>query len=205
MNGYFAKDRKEALSLLLEMIPPGVTVARADSVTLFEIGIMETLRARNANRIIDPFQKDEEGQFPKVEERRKMQREALLSDIFLTSTNAITLDGKIVSVDGTGNRVAAMIFGPKKVIVVAGANKIVNDVEEALQRIKNVAAPLTSIRHALKHRDPELTELPCVKNGKCTDCTHPLRGCRYTVIIEGSRAPEKGRINVILVGEDLGI
>jgi hypothetical protein len=129
----------------------------------------------------------------------------LLSEIFLTSTNAITLDGKLVNVDGAGNRVAAMIFGPKKVIVVAGVNKIVKDVDAALERIHNIATPINAIRHHLKHGDPEIADVPCVKIGKCVDCNHDWRACRYTVIIEGTMLPEKGRINVVLIGEELGI
>lgn len=205
MNGQYVTSKQEALSVILEMISPGEIVGRGDSVTLFQMGIIPELIKRNQNKIIDPFQKDAEGLFPKTEQRRKLQREALLSDVFLTSTNAITLDGKLVNIDGAGNRVAAMIFGPKKVIVIAGANKIVTDVNEALERIHNVATPLTSMRHSLKHGNPEMAELPCVKTGKCVDCNHEWRGCRYTVIIEGALPPEKGRINVVLIGEDLGI
>jgi len=134
-----------------------------------------------------------------------MQRETFFADIFVTGTNAITLDGKLVSTDGLGNRVSAMIFGPKKVILVAGVNKIVNDVDEALRRIHEVAAPLNARRHYLKHHQPELGDLPCVRTGSCVDCSHGWRICRYTVIIEGTMAREKGRINVVLVGEELGL
>jgi hypothetical protein len=123
----------------------------------------------------------------------------------LTSTNAITLDGRLVSIDGAGNRVAAMIFGPKKVIVITGANKIVTDVDEALHRIHNVVSPVNSLRHYMKHQQAEAMERPCVKTGKCTDCLHEWRVCRNTVIIDGCQPPEKGRISVILVGEELGI
>jgi len=123
----------------------------------------------------------------------------------LTGTNAITLDGKLVNIDGVGNRVAAMIFGPKKVIVVAGINKIVSDVNEALERIRGFAAPMNAKRHYLKHQQPELGDLPCVQTGSCVDCRHDWRICNYTVIIEGAMIGQKGRINVVLVGEELGL
>ena len=134
-----------------------------------------------------------------------MEREAFSADIFLTSTNAITLDGRLVSIDGHGNRVSAMVFGPRKVIVVAGANKIVKDVDEALMRIHNFATPLNAMRHYLKHDMKEGGELPCVKGGSCVDCFHSERPCRYTVIIEGSGIMDPGRFEVVLVGEELGI
>jgi len=205
MNGQFVQNRKEALSVVMGMIPPGAVVGRGDSVTLFEMGIIPALVARGQNKIINPFEKDEKGFFPETERRRQLQREALLSDIFLTSTNAITIDGKLVSIDGGGNRVAAMIFGPKKVIVVAGMNKVVKNVEEGLDRIHSICTPMTAIRHRLKHGNEGCDEVPCAKTGKCADCYHEWRPCRYTVIIEGAMAPEKGRMNVVLVGEQMGI
>ena len=98
-----------------------------------------------------------------------------------------------------------MIFGPEKVIVVAGVNKIVKDVDEALERIHNIAAPMNAKRHYIKHHTVEFGDLPCVRTGSCVDCSHAHRICRYTVIIEGVMVREKGRINVVIVGEELGI
>ena len=135
------------------------------------------------------MQTDSQGYNPPREERRKLQRQALLSDVFLSSTNAITLEGTIVSIDGAGNRVAAMMFGPKKVIVVTGGNKIVSDVDEALHKIRTVVAPLNALRHNKKHRKEGLG----------------WGMCRYTALIDGCQPAEKGRICVIIVGEDLGI
>ena len=205
MDGTFVPTRQEALQLVMRLIPPKAVVGRGDSVTLNQIGVIPELLKRNKNNIINPVQTDAEGHHLPREERRKLQREALLSDIFLTSTNTITLDGRLVSIDGAGNRVAAMIFGPKKVIVITGANKIVTDVDEALHRIHNVVSPVNSLRHYMKHQQAEAMERPCVKTGKCTDCLHEWRVCRNTVIIDGCQPPEKGRISVILVGEELGI
>jgi len=203
MEGQYVSSRQEALSTILEMIPPGAIVARGDGVTLAQIGILSSLKKRNQNRLVDPFEPCTDDVYLTNVERKG--REALSSDIFLTGTNAITLDGKLVNIDGMGNRVSAMIFGPKKVIVVAGVNKIVKDVNEALERVHQVAAPINAKRHYSKHRRTELGGLPCVRTGRCIDCNHEFRICRYTVIIEGAMVRERGRINVVLVGEELGI
>ena len=189
----------------MEMIPAGAIVSQGDSVSLEQVGVISELRKRNQIRFIDPFETDADGVRLKLELRWEKKREALFSDIFLTGTNAVTLDGKLVNIDGTGNRVAAMIYGPKKVIVVAGVNKIVKDVNEAVERIHNIAASINAKRHILKHNTPQLGDLPCVRTGRCVDCNHDWRICRYTVIIEGAMIQDRGRINVVLVGEELGI
>ena len=134
-----------------------------------------------------------------------MARGAFSADIFLVGSNAVTLDGKLVNTDGRGNRVAPLIYGPDKVIVVAGANKLVNDLEEAFQRIRQIAAPVNARRHYLKHHNPHFAELPCARTGQCADCNLDWRICHYTVIIDGAMLWEKGRINLVLVGEELGI
>ena len=116
------------------------------------------------------------------------------ADIMITSTNAITLDGKLVNLDGLGNRVAAMIFGPQKVILVVGMNKVVPDLESAMARVKHYSAPVNAVRMNIK--------TPCAESGICSDCKTPARFCNIWSIIEGQRI--KGRIHVKLVGEDLG-
>ncbi len=206
IDAQYVSSRQEALSTILEMIPEGTIVARGDSVSLDQIRVIPELKKRNRNRIIDPQERDANGFFlAELEGRLAIARETFFSDVFLTGTNAITLDGKLVNSDGWGNRVSAMIFGPKKVIVVAGVNKIVKDVDEALERIHQFAAPMNAKRHYLKHHWPEFGELPCVRTGKCVDCSHDWRICLYTTIIEGTLTRDKGRINVVLVGEELGI
>ncbi len=189
MDGFYVPNRQEALALVLSLVPPGAVVGRGDSMTLNQLDVIEELQKRGQNRIINPVQTDEKGHNPKREERRQLQREALTSDVYLTSTNAITLEGTIVSTDGAGNRVAAMMFGPKKTIVVTGGNKIVQDLDEALKRIRNFCAPLNALRHQTKHRQEGLG----------------WGALRYTAIIDGCQPAEKGRITVIIVGEDLGI
>ena len=207
IDAQYVPGRKEALAVVLEMIPEGATVVCGDSVSLEQVGVVSELTKRNLNKIINPLDRKPDGTlvFSKVAERRKMQREAFSSDVFLTGTNAVTLDGKLVNTDGVGNRVSPMIFGPNKVIIVAGVNKIVRDVNEALERIHTIAAPMNAKRHYLKHGMTDYGDLPCVRTGICVDCNHDLRICRYTVIIEGTKIQEKGRINVVLVGEELGI
>jgi hypothetical protein len=134
-----------------------------------------------------------------------MMRETFFADIFVGGTNAVTLDGRLVNIDGTGNRVAAMIFGPARVILVAGIEKIVNDVPEALNRIHEYAAPINAQRHCIKHHDEALGGLPCVRTGSCVDCRHESRICNYVSIIEGAMPPQRDRISLVLVGEELGI
>ena len=206
INAWYFASRKEALDAVLEMIPQGATVARGDSITVDQIGIIPEFIRGNRHAIIDPFKWDADGHYvDTAEERWQMQREAFFADVFLAGINAVTLDGKLVNVDGLGNRVAAIIFGPGKVILVAGVNKIVKDVDEAMARIRQVAAPMNAKRHYLKHHYDEMGDLPCVRTGRCVDCTHDWKICCYRVIIEGAALSEKGRINVVLVGEELGL
>jgi hypothetical protein len=206
INARCFASRKEALNAVLEMIPQGATVARGDSITVDRIGIIPELIRGNQHTVIDPFQWDEDGYYiDTAEDREQMQREAFFADVFLSGINAITMDGKLVNVDGLGNRVAAIIYRPRKVILVAGVNKIVKDVDEAMARIRQVAAPMNARRHYLKHHYDEMEDLPCVKTGRCLDCTHDWKICCFTVIIDGAALTEKGRLNVVLVGEELGL
>lgn len=124
-------------------------------------------------------------------------RETLLTDLFVIGANAITMNGEIVSIDGTGNRVAGMIFGPKKVINIADKNKIVKDLDQALYRIRNITAPLNYIRHINKHHN-RFDEIPCVKLRYCVDCSHPRSGCYNTVIVRGAVEINKDRIHLII-------
>ncbi len=206
MNGYYASNKHEALSVVMDMIPPGAVVARGDSVSLDQIGLLPEILKRNSNKLIDPFKTDTEGFWAEAaEERQRMMRESFFADILVTSTNAITIDGKLVNIDGQGNRVAAMIFGPRKVILVVGINKIVTDVAEAFERIHQFAAPINARRHYLKHHYEVFKDLPCVKTGNCIDCRHEGRICNYSVVIDGASQRQEGRINVVLVNEELGI
>jgi hypothetical protein len=189
MAASYAPTVPQARDEILGMIPPGATVSRTGSMSLVEMGLWDELAKNSSVQIIDPY-------LPNLapEVAYDLRRQGLLADIMITSSNALTLDGKIVNLDGLGNRVAAMCFGPKKVILVIGMNKVVPDLDTAIARVKHVAAPINAIR---------LNRVtPCVETGQCIDCHSPDRICNMWSIIEG-QLPE-GRIHVKLVGEDLG-
>ena len=195
----------DARDAILALIPPGAVVARGDSLTLTQLGVPEAVKARGQNEFFDPFEVDAGGNWLPADVRDRMMLDTFAADVFITGTNAVTLDGKLVNTDGSGNRVAAMVYGPKKVILAVGVNKIVENVDEARQRIRDIAAPLNTQRHFLHHHDAPMADLPCVKTGVCADCRQPWRICNYTVIIEGAMAFHEGRITVVLVGEELGL
>jgi hypothetical protein len=198
INGFYAANKSEALNTAMQMIPPGALVVRGDSMTVEQVGILDELAKRNLNKVVNIFQRGANGDMIYgSEERHRMEREAFTADIFITGTNAVTLDGKLVNTDGMGNRVAPIIFGPGKVILLIGAN--------ARERIRDIAGPLNAIRHYMKHNRTEFENLPCVRTGKCIDCRHDERICCATVIIEGAMSWNQDRINVVLVGEELGI
>jgi len=129
-------------------------------------------------------------------------RESLIADIFITGANALSIEGQIVSIDGTGNRVSAMSFGPSKVIIVVGKNKITKDVSSAINRNFDVAAPLTYLRHNEKHHNRHFN--PCMNIGWCPDCRSDRRGCLNLVIVDGALKMNKDRIHLVLVNENLG-
>ncbi|MDR0540381.1 MAG: lactate utilization protein, partial [Spirochaetaceae bacterium] len=130
------------------------------------------------------------------EERAKLQHEALSCGTFLTGANAISEDGQLVNIDGMGNRIAAMIYGPRQVIVIAGMNKVVKTADDAIQRARTVAAPLNAQRF-------DTLKTPCAKTGSCADCKSPDSICTYIVTTRLSKPA--GRIKVLLIGEDLGL
>jgi hypothetical protein len=196
ISAFYVKNSREAFEKVMSMIPEGSLVGFGDSLTLKQIGVLEALEKGNYT-FLNPWKPG-----ITVEENIRLKKRALTSDVFLTGTNALTLDGKIVNVDGHGNRVAAMLFGPGKVIIVAGVNKIVDNLEEALKKIREKTAPLNVKRH------PEFEPMPpCGITGVCSDCSSPWRICNKTVIIEReyNNSKYKPIITVIIVGEELGI
>ena len=205
LSAQYFQSKEEAIPNILDLIPKGDIVGAGESVTLNQIEIFKALRDRGKNEVIYPFERDDEGNLIVTwEEANEMMRKVLLADVFISGTNAITLDGKILNIDGYGNRVAPMIFGPRKVIIVVGANKIVNDTDEAIKRIKGICAPMNALRHGIQHHDAEFLDLPCVKAGFCVDCHKPQRMCSFTTIIEGESHQTAGRMNIIIIGEQLG-
>jgi L-lactate utilization protein LutB len=189
MAATYAPTARQAKEEIIAMIPAQATVARAGSMSLVEMGLWEALAQKGGVEIIDPFTP---GLTP--EESYARMRQGLLADYLITGANALTMDGRIVNLDATGNRVAAMCFGPDKVILVVGLNKVTPDLDSALARVKHHAAPITAIR--LKR------ETPCAETGQCLDCRSPARLCNMWSIIEGHRY--ENRLHVKLVGEDLG-
>jgi hypothetical protein len=191
MRAFRAGDRREARELALSLIPPGALVAMGNSLTLRETGIYDALVAGGYN-LINQF---EAGLSP--EENLLRRRRGMLADVYFTGTNALTLSGELVNIDGKGNRAAAMLFGPERVVVVAGQNKIVEDVERAWSRLRERVAP------ALAKRLGRAT--PCASSGVCSDCNSPERICRCYTVVKGQMPADRDRITVILVEEDLGL
>lgn len=187
-NACYCCDRQEAREKVLEQIPAGSVIGVGGSWTLTELGVLKELEARG-HRILNHGKPD-----LNPEEKLEIRRGQLTSDVFITGSNAITLDGQLVNVDGFGNRVAAMIFGPGKVLVVAGINKLVRDVEEGLKRIRQTAAPINNKRLG--------TANPCTVTGECMDCQGTGRICNATVIL--NKKPTMTDIHVFLVGEEMG-
>ncbi|MCX7028306.1 MAG: lactate utilization protein [Spirochaetes bacterium] len=189
-RGFVAKafgDRNSALDHLFSLIPAGLKVGLGGSTTLAELGVVERLRA-GPYRLIDRYRT------ANWDATMDAYREALLADVFVTGVNAITRKGELVCIDSSGNRVAAMIFGPRRVIVVAGINKIVDDLDAAFARLRTIA-PLNCRR--LGHRTP------CAESGVCEGCLSTETMCNYTGIIHHG-LKEKDRIYVILLAESLG-
>ena len=193
-NGFdatYIHARKEAVAKVLDFIPLDALVGVGGSITVRELGLVTLLKSRG-NKIADHWQARHEALAP--DEVMKVRRLLLDCDVLLTSTNAVTEAGQLVNTDHAGQRVAAMIFGPRKVVIIAGVNKIVRNVQEALERIRNVAAPMNAKR--LK------VQVPCATTGICTDCDAPDRICNVTTIIE--HKPVFTDISVILLGQVLG-
>lgn len=160
------------------------------SMTFVKTGLYENLKNRQNFEILDTYDKSLSN-----DDKTEKRRQALLTDLFITGTNAVTEDGFLINLDMIGNRIAALTFGPKNVLVLVGRNKIVPDVESAIDRIKNYVAPTNSMRLDMK--------TPCVQTGECADCKSTSRICNTWTITEKS-FPKK-RVKVILINEDLGL
>ena len=189
MKGYFAKTKEEVVEIVDKLTKYDKLITSGGSLSLIESGLIDFL---NANRK-DVFLPREKASTP--EEVEEIFRKAFISDTFLSGTNAITENGELYNIDGNGNRVSAMIFGPKQVILLAGINKIVPDMQAAEQRLKSIAAPANCIRLNKK--------TPCSAIGKCMECASPDRICCSYVKLAQQRYPD--RIKVILTPFDLGL
>ena len=184
MSGYYAPDREAALKKALELIPEGSSVTMGGGVSVAEIGLVEALKEGNYN-FIDRNE---------YEDKRAAMLLAYDADVFLASANAMTEDGVLVNIDGNANRVSAMAYGPKKLVLIVGMNKVCDDVDGAMKRARAVAATTNAQRFGLS--------TPCAKTGACLDCKSPDTICCQFLITRFSR--HTGRIHVILVNDNLG-
>lgn len=189
---YIAANTEEAKKIVRELLPRtgAKSIAWGGSLTYVQTGLYDELKNSADYEILDSYQKG-----LKPEEALELRRRSLLADLFITGTNGITETGKLVNLDMTGNRVAGIIFGPRSVVILAGRNKVVPDVEEAMLRVKNYAAPANAMRLDKK--------TPCAKTSICEECGSPDRICNTWTITEKSYP--KGRIKVVLINQDLGL
>lgn len=188
MQGYYAADKEALFEFLKQLIPENSTVGCGDSVTLEQLGIFDHLRTAN----VVFYDKHKEGLTSL--EKREIYLDNFRADIFISGTNAVTENGEIINIDGNGSRVAPILYGPRRVVLVAGTNKITRDADEGLRRARQTAAPLDAARLGKK--------TPCTITGKCADCRSQSRICNDFVMISRQFDPE--RIHVILVEGDYG-
>ena len=186
-DAYFCPDRETALQKALELIPQGASVGWGGALSAQQIGLMDAVKAGNYRAI-------DRDSAASAEQREALVRETIFSDVFITGANALSLDGQMVNIDGTGNRLAAINFGPKKVLVIAGMNKVADSLEAAVQRARTVAAPMNKMRFP--------NQTPCEATGTCADCKGETCICNQILITRHCRPV--GRIQFILVGEPLG-
>ena len=188
MNGYLVNTNEELIEKIKELVGEGATVSCGGSVSLFETGVMDHLRS-GRYKFLDRY---EEGL--SKEEITNIFKESFFANAYFASSNAVTEDGKLYNVDGNGNRVAAMLFGPEKVILIVGVNKIVKNIDEAVMRNREISAPANAKR---------LNKLtPCTKVGYCVDCKGSDKICREFTVI--SSQGDKDRIHVIFMNKEIG-
>ncbi|MDQ1773036.1 lactate utilization protein [Labilibaculum sp. A4] len=188
IEGIYFSSETDLINFVIDNLKPGITVGIGDSLTIEQLGLFDYLR-QSSIRFLDKYQPD-----ITKEERSQLYRDNFSADIFLSGINAITLEGKIFNLDGNGSRVAPIIYGPKRVFLVCGTNKIVQNDEEAISRIKNIAAPIDAKRLNKK--------TPCTKTGICLDCKSVDKICNYYTIIQGQF--DKERIKVLLINGKYG-
>jgi len=192
-GAFIAETPADAKKIVIDQILPEIdieTVSWGDSLTLYSTGILPYFKETSEINLVETF-----GEHISRDKSMQRRREAILADLFFTGTNAVIESGMLVNLDMIGNRVGGITFGPKFVVIMVGRNKIVSNLDEAMNRIKNIAAPANAIRHGKK--------TPCVKTSYCMDCKSPDRICNIWTIHEKSHP--KGRIKVILINRDLGL
>jgi len=194
-DAILAASKEEAVRKILDMVPLRAVVGVANSVTVRQLEIVKVLQERG-NTVLDPVAPSYGlAEFKEELIMPTLLKATLASDVFISGTNALTEDGKLVNIDGMGNRVAGIVFGARTSIVIVGRNKLVKNIDEALERIKNTITPALARRRNLP--------VPCAKAGKCVDCSVPERACNVTVIVE--KKPPLTDLKVIVVDDDLGL
>jgi hypothetical protein len=188
MTAFYCEDIEECRQKVLELVPADSVISWGGSMSIHECGVPQALKDRGDCEVLD------RSRYITPEQQQEFAVKTFQSDYYLMSTNAITLDGELVNIDGNGNRVASLIYGPKHVIVITGMNKVVPDVKQGFDRVRNIASPPNTIRLG--------KNTPCAQTGKCGDCMSPECICNQIVVTRRSR--EKERIIVILVNENLG-
>lgn len=188
-EAYYCVNKEEALKKALELIPEGSSVGWGGAMSAQQIGLMEALK----NGAYHPIDRDLRNT---QQEREQAQKECMFADVFLTGANALSMNGEMVNIDGLGNRVAAIIYGPKSVLVIAGMNKVEDTLEAAINRARTVAAPMNQQRFLQPNN-------PCTVTGTCADCKSETCICNHIVVTRHCRPV--GRIKFILVGEELGL
>ena len=186
-DAYYCADKAAALQKALELIPEGASVGWGGALSATQIGLLEAVKA-------GPYRAIDRDTAQSPQERVKLQKECLLSDVFVTGANALSLDGQMVNIDGMGNRVAAIVYGPESVLVIAGMNKVADSLEDAVKRARTVAAPMNKQRFG--------GSTPCITTGSCADCRCEDSICNQILITRNCRPA--GRIRFIIVGEELG-
>ena len=187
-DAYYCETREQALEKALELIPKGATVGWGGALSAKQIGLIDAMNAGEYNAI-------DRDKTTSPEERVKAMKRCLMADVFITGANALSLDGQMVNIDGVGNRVAAIVYGPESVIVIAGMNKVMDTLDAAVVRARTIAAPMNKQRFA--------SQTPCEVTGTCGDCKS--EGCICNQILITRNSKPAGRIKMILVGEDLGL
>ncbi len=186
-EAYYCATKEEALAKALELLPEGASIGWGGATSAEDIGLLNAVRTGNYRAMDRDTAKT-------PEERTEMMRACLMSDWFITGANALSLEGEMVNIDGMGNRVAAIVYGPKNVLVIAGMNKVMDTLEDAMTRARTVAAPINTQRFG--------TDTPCTVTGSCADCLSD--GCICNQILVTRNCRPAGRIRFILVGEELG-
>ncbi len=187
-DAYYCATKEDALAKALELIPEGATVGWGGVLSAHQIGLIKALNEGNYNAI-------DRDKCTTPEEKLQAAKDSMFADVFLTSANGLSMEGEMVNIDGSGNRVAAIVYGPKEILVIAGMNKVSDTLEDAITRARTVAAPMNQQRFGLNN--------PCTVTGTCADCLSETCICNQILITRHCRPV--GRIKFILVGEDLGL